>query len=183
MKCNFTIFKKNSDKYPRIFEKYITRNDKRAFVIINSKITNNFMLRKLINKHKTTTKFKKNSYNLMIINENSLSNDDKQIKHKTALITLMMNNYEKILFFDIVRIINHDIVLKFFWLRHYNSFIDWIKKQFKFECCNHIITNQFTHRQRTMMNEKQNIKHIVKQNFAISIKNNDKNRFNSRNIE
>ena len=78
LKCNFTVHdKESSDRYARIFEKYVTMNDKRVFVMIDLKITDNFISRKLIDKHKTTTKIKKNSYNLMILNENSLSNNDK----------------------------------------------------------------------------------------------------------
>ena len=50
----------------------------------------------------------------MIINENLLSNDAGQIRHKTVSITLMMNDHEKKLFLNIVHMINHDIVLKIF---------------------------------------------------------------------
>ena len=58
-----------------------------------------------------------------------------------------------------------------------------MKKQFKFERYSCITTNQFTHRQQTIMNKKQNIKSIAKQNFAISVKDNDNDRFDSQNIE
>lgn len=58
-----------------------------------------------------------------------------------------------------------------------------MKKQFKFERCSCVIIDYFTHQQQTMINKKQNIKHIAKRNFAISIKNNDNNRFDSRGIE
>ena len=82
--------------------------------MINSKITNNFISQRLIDKYETITKLKKNSYNLMIINENSLSNDDKQIWHKIASVTLIMNKYKKQLFLNVIWMINHDIVLEFF---------------------------------------------------------------------
>ena len=81
--------------YAHNFKKCVLINEKRAFVMINSKILNNFISQQLIDKFETTTKFKKNSYNLMIINENLLSNNDKQIRHKIASITLMMNDHKK----------------------------------------------------------------------------------------
>lgn len=54
-------------------------NEKRVFVIINSKALNNFISQQLINEFETTTKFKKNSYDLIIINKNSLLNNDGQV--------------------------------------------------------------------------------------------------------
>ena len=131
-----------------------------------------------------------NIHDLIIINKNSLSNNDEQIRHEIASVTLMMNNHEKKISLNIVRMINHDIILKTFWLRHHNSFINWTKKQFKFERCSCVITDQFTHRQQTMMNEKQNIKYIAKRKIAVLIKNDDdwfdlsnirRNRSNQRN--
>ena len=56
-----------------------------------------------------------------------------------------------------------------------------MKKQFKFERCNCVITNQFTHRQQTMMNEQKNANNQKK--LAITIKKNDKNQFDSSNIK
>ena len=56
-----------------------------------------------------------------------------------------------------------------------------MKKQFKFERCNCVITDRFIHRQRTMINEQKNANNQKK--FAIAIKNDDKNRFNSSNIK
>ena len=38
---------------------------------------------------------KKNLYDLMILNENSLFNDDKNVNKKTAFVTLMMNIHKK----------------------------------------------------------------------------------------
>ena len=114
LKCNFTTHKKISVNYARNLKKYVLMNDKRAFVIIDSGVSENFISQQLINEFETTTKFKKNSYNLMIINENSLSSDDEQIRQKIASITLMMSDHRKKLFLNIIQMINHDIVLKNF---------------------------------------------------------------------
>ena len=82
--------------------------------MIDSKITNNFISQRLIDKYGATIKLKKDSYNLMILNGSSLSNDDGRIRHKIASVTLMINNHKKQLFLNIVRMINHNIVLEFF---------------------------------------------------------------------
>ena len=41
---------------------------------------------------------KKNSYDLMILNENSLFNNDENVNKKIAFVTLMMNTHKKKLF-------------------------------------------------------------------------------------
>ena len=114
LKYNFTAHKKVSVSYARSFKKHVLMNDRRAFVMIDSKVSKNFISQQLIDEFETTTKFKKNSYNLMIINENSLSSDDEQIRQKIASITLMMSDHRKKLFLNIIQMINHDIVLKNF---------------------------------------------------------------------
>ena len=114
LKCNFTVHKKISVNYARNFKKYVLMNDRRAFVMIDSEVSENFISQQLIDEFETTTRFKKNPYDLMIINESSLSSDDGRIQQKTASVTLMMSNHKKQLFLNIIRMISHDIVLKFF---------------------------------------------------------------------
>ena len=48
-----------------------------------------------------------------------------------------------------------------------------MKKQFKFERCNCVITNQFTHQQQTMMNKQISAKNQKK--LATAVKNDDRN--------
>ena len=114
LKCNLTAHKKISVNYARSLKKYVLMNNRRAFVMIDSGVSKNFISQQLIDEFETTTRFKKNSYDLMIINENSLSSDDGRIRRKIASVTLMMSNHKKQLFLNIVRMINHDIVLKSF---------------------------------------------------------------------
>ena len=45
---------------------------------------------------------KKNSYNLMILNENSLFNDDENVNKKTAFVTLMINTHKKEIIFNVI---------------------------------------------------------------------------------
>ena len=66
LKCNFTAHKKNSINYARSFKKYVLMNEKRAFIMIDLKASGNFISQQLIDKFETTTKFKKNSYDLLV---------------------------------------------------------------------------------------------------------------------
>ena len=95
LKYNFTIHKKNSVKYVRVFEEYVYMNNKRAFVMIDSETTNNFISQRLIDKFDVKKKFKKDLYNLMILNKRSLSNDNDRILYEIKSITLMMSNHKK----------------------------------------------------------------------------------------
>ena len=114
LKCNFTAHKEISVSYARSLKKYVLINDRRALVMIDSEVSENFISQQLIDKFETTTRFKKNSYDLMIIDKSSLLSDDGRVRRKIASVTLMMSNHREQLFLNIVRMINHDIVLKFF---------------------------------------------------------------------
>ena len=50
----------------------------------------------------------------MILNKKSLSNNDNQILYKIKLITLIINTHKKQFCLNIIQMISHDIVLKFF---------------------------------------------------------------------
>ena len=52
----------------------------------------------------------------------------------------------------------------------------------RFERCDYVITAQSTHRQRSMMNEKQNQRMIAKCEFAASTKNDSTQKFDSTSI-
>ena len=51
--------------------------------------------------------------------------------------------------------VTHNIILGMPWLKLHNPDIDWEKRVLTFEKCNCVIDLKFTHRQRSMMNEKQ----------------------------
>ena len=70
----------------------------------------------------------------------------------------------------------HNIVLKMFWLKLYNSDVNWEKKIFIFKKCDYVIDIKFMHRQRSMINEKKNfdefltlIKNDLKMKFVSTI--------------
>ena len=70
--------------------------------MIDSKISENFISQKFVDKHRLKIRQKKNSYNLMILNENSLFNDDENVNKKTAFVTLMMNTHRKKIIFNVI---------------------------------------------------------------------------------
>ena len=100
LKCNFTIHK-NLINYARHIQKHVTINECKTFVIIDSKISKNFIAKKFIDKHNLKTQSKKNLYELTILNENSLKKkqtrryknsidaiDDEKSSKKKYLLTL-----------------------------------------------------------------------------------------------
>ena len=92
LKCNFTIHK-NSINYARHIQKHITINKCKMFVMIDSKISKNFIAKRFVDKHNLKTRSKKNSYELTILNKNSLKNKNKRINTKTTSIQLMIKNH------------------------------------------------------------------------------------------
>ena len=110
----------------------------------------------------------------MTIDEDSLKNNDEMIIEKIILLTMTFQQHHEEFTLNIVRMINHDIVLKMFWLKMHNFNIDWKTKIFIFEKCDCVIDIQFTHRQRSMINEQTNWELIVKSELINANKNIDK---------
>ena len=67
---------------------------------------------------------KLNYYDLIIVNENSLHNKNEWMNEKTmSLLIVIQQHYEKLIF-DIINMINHDVVLIMPWLKTHNLIID-----------------------------------------------------------
>ena len=147
---------------------------------MNSRVTRVFMSTKLINKKGFFIKRKKNSYDFQFI-DGINSTKNKVMKKIISFSTIIQRHHEKFVF-DIVWMIIHDIVWNIFWLRKHNLNVDWVKRILKFERCNYVITIQFTHRQKRMINKKQNQELIAKSEFATLIKNDLTTKFDSTNI-
>ena len=113
-KCNIIARKKqlNSINITRIFQTSINVNEHRFIIMIDSSTTKNFMFQKLINKKNSL--FKKNIYNLIVIDENSLLNKNEKINIKIILLSIVIQQHHKKLIFNIIRMITHNIVLKMF---------------------------------------------------------------------
>ena len=118
----------------------------------------------------------------MIINGNPLKSNDEMIIEKIILLTMTFQQHHEEFTLNIVRMINHDIVLKMFWLKMHNFNIDWKTKIFIFEKCDCVIDIQFTHRQRSMINEQTSRKSIVKSELINANKNINEQMFDFTNI-
>ena len=110
----------------------------------------------------------------MTIDENSLKGNEGMIIEEIVLLTMTFQQHHEEFILNIVRMINHDIVLKMLWLKMHNFNIDWETKVFTFEKCDCVIDIQFTHRQRSMINEQTNRESIVKSELINANKNIDK---------
>jgi hypothetical protein len=56
--------------------------------MINSDATNNFMIRALIKREEYFTRKKSDAYNLMIVDENSLFNENERVNRETKLLSI-----------------------------------------------------------------------------------------------
>ena len=75
----------------------------------------------------------------MTINEDSLKDNDEMIIEKIISLTMTFQQHHKELTLNIVRMINHDIVLKMSWLKMHNFNINWETKVFTFKKCDCVI--------------------------------------------
>ena len=166
-----TLQQINSINYARIFCTLIRFEFHRLTTMINFDATRNFVSSSLVNKKSLPTQKKKNVYNLMTINGNSLKDNDEMIIEEIIPLTMTFQQHHEEFTLNIVRMINHDIVLRMLWLKMHNFNIDWETKVFKFERCDCVIDIQFTHRQRSMMNEQKSQGMIVKSELINTNKN------------
>ena len=97
-----------------IFQTSINVNEHRFTAMIDSNATKNFMSENLIKRKRLFIRQKKNVYDLIIINENSLFSENEKINTKTRSLSIAIQRHHEKLIFDIVRMITHDIVLKMF---------------------------------------------------------------------
>ena len=118
----------------------------------------------------------------MTIDEDSLKNNDEMIIEEIISLTMTFQQHHEEFTLNIVRMINHDVVLGMPWLKLHNLNIDWEKEVLTFERCNCVIDTQFTHRQRSMMNEQKSQEMIAKSELINANKNIDKRMFDFTNI-
>ena len=114
-KCNNTIKilqQMNSTNYARTFCTSIRLKFHRFTTMINFDATRNFVFSFFVNKKDLLTQKKKNVYNLIIINKNSLKSNDEMIIEKIIFLTITFQQHHEEFTLNIVRMINHDIVLK-----------------------------------------------------------------------
>ena len=118
----------------------------------------------------------------MIIDGDPLKSNDEMIIEKIISLTITFQQHHEEFTLNVVRMINHDIVLGMPWLKMHNLNIDWETKIFKFERCDCVIDIQLTHRQRSMINEQTSRESIVKNELINANKNIVKQMFDFTNI-
>ena len=183
--CNNTtriLQQLNSTNYARIFCTFIRFEFHRFTTMINFDAIRNFVSSSFVNKKSLLTQKKKNAYNLMTIDKHSLKNNDEMIIEEIIPLTITFQQHHEELTLNIVRMINHDIVLGMPWLKMHNLNIDWETKIFIFEKCDCVIDIQFTHRQRSMINEQTSRESIVKSELTNANKNINEQMFDFTNI-
>ena len=104
----------NSTSYARTFCTPIRLRFHRLTTMIDFDAIRNFVSSFLVNKKDLFIQKKKNAYNLMIINENSLKSNDEMITKKIISLTMTFQQHHEEFILNIVRMINHDIVLEMF---------------------------------------------------------------------
>ena len=119
-----TLQQLNSTNYARTFCTLIRLEFHRLTTMINFDATKNFVSLFFVNKKNLLIQKKKNVYNLMIIDKNSLKNNDEMIIEKIIFLTITFQQHHEKFTLNIVRMINHDIVLKMLWLKMHNLNID-----------------------------------------------------------
>ena len=114
-KCNITtraLQQLNLISYARTFCTFIRLESHRLIAMINFDAIKNFVSSSLVNKKGLLIQKKKDAYNLMTIDGDSLKNNDEIIIEEIILLTMTFQQHHEELTLNIVRMINHDIVLK-----------------------------------------------------------------------
>ena len=80
--------------------------------MIDFNAIDNFITRALVERKKYFIRKKLDAYNLVIVNKNSLFDENEKVNKETKLLLIAIQQYYEKLIFDIVKIITHNIVLE-----------------------------------------------------------------------
>jgi len=78
----------NLTAHARCFTTSVKVNDRRFIAMIDSGATDNFMTRALVKKEGYSTQKKSNAYNLMIVDENSLFDENEKVNKETKSLLI-----------------------------------------------------------------------------------------------
>jgi hypothetical protein len=78
----------NLTAHARCFITPIKVNDRRFTAMIDSGVTGNFMARALVKKKDYFTQKKSDAYNLVIVDENSLLDENERVNRETKLLSI-----------------------------------------------------------------------------------------------
>ena len=102
----------------------IAINKKRLRIMINSNVSKSFIATRYTNYHELLIQRKNVVYRLLKTDDTKWNNE--WVKKKVTIQLKICDITEQIIF-DIVDLINYDVILKISWLRRTNSQIDWMK--------------------------------------------------------
>ena len=114
-KCNTTrraLQQLNSTSYARTFCTPIRLESHRFTTMINFDATRNFVSSSLMDRKGLLIQKKKNAYSLVTINRDPLKGNDEMIIKEIISLTMTFQQHHKEFTLNIVRMINHDIVLR-----------------------------------------------------------------------
>jgi len=78
----------NLTAHARCFITSVKINDRRFIAMVDSDATDNFMTRALVEREEYSTRKKSNAYNLIIVDENSLPDENKKVNRETKLLSI-----------------------------------------------------------------------------------------------
>ena len=89
-KCNIIAQKEqlNSINYARIFQTSINVNEQRFTIMINSSATENFISQAFVDRKEFFIRKKNDEYDLIIINDNLLFNENERMSKKTTSLSI-----------------------------------------------------------------------------------------------
>ncbi len=102
----------NLTTHARYFITSIKINDRQLIAMIDSSATNNFMTKALVKRKKYSTQKKFDAYNLVVVDENPLLNENEKVNKETKPLSIAIQQHHEKLIFNIVKIITYDIVLE-----------------------------------------------------------------------
>ncbi len=102
----------NLTAHARCFITSVKVNGRRFIAMVDSDATGNFMIRALVKKEDYSTQKKPDAYNLMIVDENPLPDENEKVNRETKSLPIAIQQHHEELIFDIVGMATHDIVLE-----------------------------------------------------------------------
>jgi len=78
----------NLTAHARCFITLVKINDRRFIAMVDSDATDNFMARALVKKKDYSTQKKPDAYNLVIVNKNSLLDENERVNRETKLLSI-----------------------------------------------------------------------------------------------
>jgi hypothetical protein len=102
----------NLTAHARCFITSVKINDRRFTAMVDSGATGNFMTRALVKKKGYSTQKKSDAYNLMIVDENPLLDENERVNRETKPLSIAIQQHHEELTFNIVGMATHDIVLR-----------------------------------------------------------------------